>query len=208
MSDVDRVVTHGVFSVDGQDFEVDNNIWMIGDGEEVIVVDAAHDHRPIRDAIGGRRAMAIVATHGHNDHINAAVALAEDTGAPILLHRDDIMLWHQVYPDRDPDRFLADEMVLEVGETRLMVLHTPGHTPGGCCLYDAAGATLFSGDTFFRGGPGATGRIFSNFPTIISSIRDRLLILPGSTRTLPGHGEATTIEEEAPHLDEWIERGF
>ena len=82
---IERVVTSGTFSLDGQDFEVDNNIWLIGDDAEVVVVDAAHDHHPIVDAIDGRRVVAIVCTHGHNDHINAAVALADATGGPLWL---------------------------------------------------------------------------------------------------------------------------
>jgi glyoxylase-like metal-dependent hydrolase (beta-lactamase superfamily II) len=99
---------------------------------------------------------------------------------------------------------MAEGMTFSVGGTTLRVIHTPGHTPGGCCLYDESGGVLFSGDTLFRGGPGATGRSFSDFPTIIASIRDRLLVLPGPTRTLPGHGDETTIGDEAPHLDEWL----
>ena len=94
-----------------------------------------------------------------------------------------------------------------MGETTLEVLHTPGHSPGGCCLHDAAGEVVFSGDTLFRGGPGATGRRFSDFPTIINSIRDRLLTLPGRTRVLPGHGDETTIATEATDLPEWVARG-
>jgi glyoxylase-like metal-dependent hydrolase (beta-lactamase superfamily II) len=148
--------------------------------------------------------VAIVATHGHNDHINAAVALAETLDAPVWLHPDDLMLWDAVYPDRPPDGSLADGMTVSAGGTTLAVLHTPGHSPGGCCLYDGTGGVLFSGDTLFHGGPGATGRSFSDFPTIIDSIRNRLLILPGTTRVLTGHGDETTIGAEAPHLSEWI----
>jgi glyoxylase-like metal-dependent hydrolase (beta-lactamase superfamily II) len=201
---IERVVTSGTFSLDGQDFEVDNNIWIVGDDAEVVVIDAAHDHRPIVQAIGSRRTVAIVATHGHNDHINAAGALAEAVDAPVWLHPDDLMLWHDVYPERSPDRALADGWTMTVGGTSLRVIHTPGHSPGGCCLYDQAGDVVFSGDTLFRGGPGATGRSYSDFPTIIASIRDRLLVLPGRTRTLTGHGEETTIGDESPHLAEWV----
>jgi glyoxylase-like metal-dependent hydrolase (beta-lactamase superfamily II) len=201
---IERVVTSGIFSLDGGEFEVDNNIWIVGDDTEVVVVDAAHDHRPIAEAVGGRRTVAIVATHGHNDHINAAVALAEALDAPVWLHPDDRMLWDAVHPGRAPDAELADGMTLGAGGTTLTVLHTPGHSPGGCCLHDEAGAVLFSGDTLFNGGPGATGRSFSDFPTIIDSIRDRLLVLPGATRVLTGHGDETTIGAEAPHLPEWI----
>ena len=203
---IELVTTRGVFSLDGQEFDVENNIWLLGDDRQVLVIDAAHDHLPIASAVGSRSVVAIVATHGHNDHINAAAELAQAVQAPVLLHPDDLMLWHQVYDD-DPDGLLHDGMELTVGATALSVLHTPGHTPGGCCLYAGDERVLFSGDTLFAGGPGATGRSFSDFPTIIASIRERLLVLPGPTRTLPGHGAETTIAAEAPHLKEWIARG-
>jgi glyoxylase-like metal-dependent hydrolase (beta-lactamase superfamily II) len=204
---VESVTTAGVFSLDGSDFEVENNIWIVGDDRQVVVVDAAHDHRPIVEAVGGRTAVAIIATHGHNDHINAAGALADALGAPVWLHPDDLMLWNDVYPDRPPDGTMAEGMTFSAGGAALRVIHTPGHTPGGCCLYDESAGVLFSGDTLFKGGPGATGRSFSDFPTIIASIRDRLFVLPGGTRTLPGHGDETTIGAEAPHLDEWLGEG-
>jgi len=205
---IDHVTTSGVFSLDGHDFEVENNIWLVGDDREVLVIDAAHDQRRIAAAVGGRHAVAVAATHGHNDHINVAVALADEIGAPIWIHRDDLMLWEMVHPDRTPDDLLVDGQWLAAGSAMLQVLHTPGHTPGGCCFYDAEEGVLFSGDTLFKGGPGATGRSYSDFPTIVESIRTRLLTLPADTRVLTGHGEATTIGDEAPHLDEWIARGF
>ncbi|CAN5353458.1 MBL fold metallo-hydrolase [soil metagenome] len=206
MSRVDLVTTAGVFSLDGQDFDVENNVWLAGDDEEVLVVDAAHDADAILDGVGGRRVTAIVCTHGHNDHINAAVELADRTGAPIALHADDRMLWDAVHPDRAPDLGLADGTVVAAGGSRLTVIHTPGHSPGGVSLYDG-GNRLFSGDTLFQGGPGATGRSYSDFPTIVASIRDRLLTLPPETVVHTGHGPTTTIGAEAPHLQEWIDRG-
>ena len=200
---IERVVTSGTFSLDGADFDVDNNIWVVGDDIEVVVIDAAHDHRPIVAAVGGRRTVAIIATHGHNDHINAAVDLADALGAPVWLHPSDRMLWDVVHPDRAPDADLADGQVIEVGGTTLRVLATPGHSPGGVCLYDEDDGVVFSGDTLFNGGPGATGRSFSDYPTIVDSIRDRLLVLPARTRVLTGHGDDTTIGAEAPGLPAW-----
>jgi glyoxylase-like metal-dependent hydrolase (beta-lactamase superfamily II) len=209
---IELVTTDGIFALDGGEWEVTNNIWLVGDEREVVVVDAAHDAGPIAAAVGDRRVTAIALTHGHNDHINAAVALQERVDAPILLHPDDTMLWSVVYPDRQPDRALADGDVLRAGGVQLGVLHTPGHSPGCCCLH-AVGAgeggadVLFSGDTLFCGGPGATGRSHSDFPTIIESIRRRLLTLPPETIVHTGHGESTTVGAEAPHLEEWLARG-
>ena len=207
MTRTDRVITSGIFSLDVEDFEVDNNIWIVGDDDEVLVIDAAHDHRPIMEGVAGRRVVAVVCTHGHNDHINAAAALAEASGAPIWLHPDDTMLWQAVYPDRVPDADLTDRQVITAGGVELQVLHTPGHSPGGCCLFDATGGVVFSGDTLFKGGPGATGRSFSDFGRIIESIRTRLVLLPPETVVHTGHGDDTRIGDEAPHMDEWIARG-
>lgn len=204
---IERVVTSGTFTLDGQTFEVDNNVWLVGDADETLVIDAAHDPGAILDAVGGRRVVAIVATHGHNDHINAAVALAETTGAPVALHPADEMLWTTVYPVRPPDMAVAGGDVVEAADGHLRVLHTPGHTPGGVCLYLPEEGVLFSGDTLFQGGPGATGRSYSHFPTIIESIRNQLLVLPPETVVHTGHGPSTTIGDEAPHLEEWIARG-
>jgi glyoxylase-like metal-dependent hydrolase (beta-lactamase superfamily II) len=204
---VERVRTTGVFSLDGEDFEVENNIWLVGDDDRVIVVDAAHDAGPIVDALGDRRALMIVATHGHNDHINAAADLAAAVHAPIAIHPDDQELWDQVYPDRSPDLALTDGQQIDFAGHHVGVIHTPGHSPGGVCLYVADHDLLFSGDTLFKGGPGATGRSFSSFPTIIESVRSKLLTLPGQTVVHTGHGDDTTIGAEAPHVEEWIARG-
>ncbi|GLW66321.1 hydrolase [Actinomadura rubrobrunea] len=205
---IDRIVTSGTFSLDGGTWEVDNNVWIVGDDAEAIVVDAAHDADAIAAAVGDRRLLAIVSTHGHDDHIDAAPELSARTGAPVLLHPDDLMLWKRRHPDVDPQGELSDGQKITVAGVELTVLHTPGHSPGAVCLYAPRLGTVFSGDTLFSGGPGATGRSFSDFPTIIASIRERLLTLPPDTVVRTGHGDSTTIGAEAPHLDEWIARGY
>ncbi|MFE2375910.1 MBL fold metallo-hydrolase [Streptomyces sp. NPDC059398] len=201
---IDHLVTSGTFSLDGGTWDVDNNVWIVGDDTEAIVIDAAHDPGAIEAALGGRTLRAIVCTHAHNDHIDAAPALAAATGAPVLLHPDDLPLWRMTHPDRLPDGELADGQSLTVAGTALTVLHTPGHAPGAICLYAPGLATVFTGDTLFQGGPGATGRSFSDHPTIVASIRDRLLTLDPETVVRTGHGDTTTIGAEAPGLPEWL----
>lgn len=204
---IEHLVTSGTFALDGGVWDVDNNVWIVGDDEEAVVVDAAHDAEAILAALGGRTLRAILCTHAHNDHIDAAPALAAATGAPVLLHPEDLPLWKLTHPDRAPDGELADGQGVPVAGVRLEVVHTPGHAPGAVCLYAPELGTVFTGDTLFAGGPGATGRSFSHFPTIVDSIRERLLTLPPETVVRTGHGDSTTIGAEAPHLDEWIKRG-
>jgi glyoxylase-like metal-dependent hydrolase (beta-lactamase superfamily II) len=204
---IGHLVTSGTFSLDGGTWDVDNNVWLVGDDHEVLVIDAAHDADAIAAAVGDRRLTAIVSTHAHDDHIDAAAELADRTGAPILLHPDDGVLWRMTYPDREPDGALAEGDELTVAGTTLRVLHTPGHAPGAVCLYAPDLGTVFTGDTLFNGGPGATGRSYSDFGLIVDSIRDRLLTLPPDTVVRTGHGDSTKIGDEAPHLEEWIARG-
>lgn len=204
---IDHAVTSGTFSLDGQTFDVDNNVWVLGDDAECVVFDAPHDVKAITDVIAGRRVLAVLATHAHDDHVRVAPDLAEATGAPVLLHPADLPVWRLTHPDREPDGELSDGQVIEVAGTRLEVLHTPGHAPGACCFYAPEPGVVFTGDTLFQGGPGATGRSFSDFGVIIDSIRDRLLTLPPETVVHTGHGDSTTIGAELPHLDEWIRRG-
>ncbi len=196
MARIDKVVVSGVFSLDGQDFDVDNNVWLVGDDDEVLVIDAPHRAAPIVEAVGGRRVTAIVLTHGHNDHVTAAPDLREATGAPIWFHPADTVLWEMVHADATPDEALAEGTRFRVAGTTLTALHTPGHSPGSTCLHAPDLAAVFTGDTLFSGGPGATGRSFSDHPTIVRSIRAKLLTLHGDTVVHTGHGEDTRISAE------------
>ncbi|MEU1983299.1 MBL fold metallo-hydrolase [Nocardia sp. NPDC019395] len=196
---VERVVTEGQFCLDGGCWDVANNIWLVGDDSEVLVIDAAHDAQPILEAVAGRRVTAIVCTHAHNDHVTVAPTLSAATGAPIHLHPEDDVLWQQTHPGVEY-RALSDGEVFEIGGARLTVLHTPGHSPGSCCLHLPAAGVVFSGDTLFEGGPGATGRSYSDYPTILSSINGRLFALPDDTVVHTGHGPDTTLGAERANV--------
>ncbi|MCG5436461.1 MBL fold metallo-hydrolase [Micromonospora foliorum] len=204
---VDHAVTSGTFSLDGQTFDVDNNVWVIGDDRECVILDAPHDVAAILALVGDRQVRAILATHAHDDHVRVAPELAEATGAPVLLHAADRVLWDMVHPHLPPNGELHDGQSIEVGGTTLRVLHTPGHSPGACSFHAPELGAVFTGDTLFAGGPGATGRSYSDFDTIVRSIRTRLLTLPAETVVHTGHGDDTTIGTEAPHLQEWLDRG-
>ncbi|MGA8114263.1 MAG: MBL fold metallo-hydrolase [Actinocatenispora sp.] len=204
---IEQIVTSGVFELDGGSWDVDNNVWLIGDDRECLVIDAPHDAAAIAELVGDRDVVAIACTHAHSDHVDAALDLSARVDAPVLLHPDDRPLWDLVHPDRTPHAELADGETLTVAGIDLWVLHTPGHSPGGCCFHAPQLEAVFTGDTLFAGGPGATGRSYSDFDTIIGSISDRLLSLPPRTTVHTGHGPTTTIGAEAPQLPEWIARG-
>ena len=203
---IDRVVTSGTFNLDGGSWDVDNNVWVVGDDDQVVIVDAAHTAPAIIDAVAGRHVVAVVLTHGHDDHVTVAPELSAELHAPILLHPGDDVLWKVTHPDVTY-RNLDDRQRIDLAGTEIEIIHAPGHSPGSVCLYLPEADVLFSGDTLFQGGPGATGRSYSDFGTIIDSIRGSLLTLPEQTRVHTGHGDPTTIGAEAPQLAEWIARG-
>ncbi|WP_328996169.1 MBL fold metallo-hydrolase [Kribbella sp. NBC_01245] len=205
-AEITRVVTAGSFSLDGGVWDVKNNVWVVGDDYECVVIDAAHWAEPIVAAVGGRTVRAVLLTHAHDDHINAAPELCAATDAPSYLHPADRVLWDQVH-ESTPDGELADGNEFEVAGITLRTLHTPGHSPGACSFYSPELGVVFTGDTLFQGGPGATGRSYSDFPTIIDSIRDKLLPLPEETAVHTGHGDDTSIGAELPDLEAWIARG-
>ncbi|WFR84545.1 MBL fold metallo-hydrolase [Arthrobacter sp. Y-9] len=204
---IDHLVTSGTFSLDGGTWDVDNNVWIVGDDAEVLVIDPAHDAAAVAAAVAGRNVQAVLLTHGHDDHIRHAREFADLVNAPVLLNPEDQMLWEAVYPGTAPDAEIADGQRFKVGGTELVALHTPGHSPGSVSFHAPGLGAVFTGDTLFSGGPGATGRSYSDFPTIIESIQERLLSLPAETVVHTGHGDSTSIGAEAPHLQEWIARG-
>ncbi len=198
---VDHAVVSGTFSLDGETFDVDNNIWVVGDDESCLVIDAPHDVDAILAVVGGRSVKAIVCTHAHDDHVRVAPELRERTGAPVLLHPDDRPLWELTHPDHLWDADLADGQSLTIGGAAVSVLHTPGHAPGAVCLSVHDLGCVFTGDTLFHGGPGATGRSFSDADVIVESIRRQLFALPDETVVHTGHGDDTTIGDERAALD-------
>lgn len=204
---IQNLVTSGTFSLDGGTWDVDNNVWIIGDDAEVYVIDPAHNPAAIAEAVGERTVKAVLLTHGHDDHIRYAREFADLVKAPVFMNPADQMLWEDVFPGTTPDAEIADGDVFEVAGTQLRALHTPGHSPGSTCFYVQDLGTVFSGDTLFNGGPGATGRSYSSFETIIESISERLFSLPAETVVNTGHGDSTSVGAESPQLQEWITRG-
>jgi glyoxylase-like metal-dependent hydrolase (beta-lactamase superfamily II) len=202
---VDHAVSSGTFTLDGETFDVDNNIWVVGDDEECVVIDAPHDVDDILAVVGHRRVKAILCTHAHDDHVRVAPALREKVVAPIMLHPADRPLWELTHLQDGQghlwDVDLADGFEITVGGTTLRVLHTPGHAPGAVCFHAPDLGCVFTGDTLFQGGPGATGRSFSDADLIRESIRERLLALPDDTVVHTGHGDDTTIGAERAGLD-------
>ncbi|MDO4918546.1 MBL fold metallo-hydrolase [Kocuria sp.] len=209
---VTNCVTEGTFSLDGGTWEVENNVWVVGNATECAVVDPAHDPDAVLAAVAGRTVTHVLLTHGHDDHIKAVREFVERAGtdAPVMMSHEDLMLWHAVHPEGPEPQPLHDGQRIVAGTVAFTVLATPGHSPGSVVFHApdlGEHGVVFTGDTLFQGGPGATGRSYSDFPTIIESIEQRLLSLPEDTLVLPGHGESTTVGREKPHLPEWIARG-
>jgi glyoxylase-like metal-dependent hydrolase (beta-lactamase superfamily II) len=185
--------------------ELDNNVFVVRCREtgDAVLIDAANEHERLLDLctrLGVRR---VLETHGHWDHIGAVPAMREAGYEVAVTSADAPMLKDVGY-----DVFLDDTEVIEVGRLRLHAIHNPGHTPGSISFKVAHAPVLFSGDTLFPGGPGATGFPGGDFPAIIRSLDERLFVLPADTIVMPGHGVDTTIGNERPHLQEWVERGW
>lgn len=202
---IDHAVTSGTFSLDGETFEVENNIWVIGNDKECAVIDAPHSVDDIMAVVGDRQVVAILCTHAHDDHVRVAPELGARTNAPILLNPRDLRLWQRTHPDVNPDNELNHNDMFYVAGTGLRVLHTPGHAEGSVCLHVPNLGVVFTGDTLFSGGPGATGGSFSDKSQLLYSIHDRLFTLPDETIVHTGHGESTMIGKERANVEAYAQ---
>jgi glyoxylase-like metal-dependent hydrolase (beta-lactamase superfamily II) len=179
----------------------DNNVFVVrcrhtGDA---VLLDAANEHERLLELCSSLGVRTVLETHGHQDHIQAVPAV-RDAGYLVGVTAEDATMLPSY------DYLLEDDTMIEVGRLRLHTITTPGHTPGSICFRLVGKPLVFSGDTLFPGGPGATHFQHGDFDTIIESIDRRLLTLPPDTIVLPGHGGNTTIGTERPHLQEWIDR--
>ena len=182
---------------------MDNNVFVLRCKEngEAVLIDAANEHDRVLELCQTLGVRQVLETHGHWDHIQAVPAV-RDAGYEVGITAEDSSMLDSY------DFILQDDSVIEVGRLRLHTIHTPGHTPGSMCFRLEGSPVLFSGDTLFPGGPGATKFPGGDFDTIIRSIDGRLFPLPDDTVVMPGHGADTTIGTERPQLDEWIDRGW
>lgn len=187
--------------------EYGNNVFVVACAQtgEAVIIDAAAEPDRILELADGVEVQALLTTHGHHDHLRAVVPVVEALGVPFLLHPADHALGART-TSATPTA-LADLEVIPLGETSLLTMHTPGHTPGSVCFLSPG--VLFSGDTLFPGGPGATEYEGGDFDQIIKSIKGRLFTLDEDTDVYPGHGPTkTTIGTEKPQLPDWIVRGW
>jgi len=188
--------------------EMDNNVYLLACTEtsQALIVDAADDAPRIRSLAAGTTPLAVVQTHGHWDHVRAWAELSEDPGLEVWGHAGDV--------DRYPhpaDRLLTDGQQLAVGALRVEVLHVPGHTAGSLLLlvHGSERPWLVTGDSLFPGGPGNTFGDLAAHALLMDGLEQRVFgRLPDETVVLPGHGDATTLGQERPHLTEWRERGW
>ena len=183
------------------------NAWIIGDDDEVIIIDAGTDAEAVLDAVGEREILAVICTHGHAAHVGAAVEVAQRDEAPIALHPSDLVSWRTVHPDADPEIEVEDGGIFEVADVRLEVLQAPGHSPGSICLYCEELDAVFVGDVLGANGPVPHDGEFPDFPRQLSAIGERLLTLPATTRVLPGHGGELTVSVADKSFNSWAAAG-
>jgi glyoxylase-like metal-dependent hydrolase (beta-lactamase superfamily II) len=185
----------------------DVNTWIVGDDEEVIVIDPGSDAAGVLGAVGDREVLAVICTHGHADHVAAALEVAERDEAPVALHPRDRNLWREAHPDEAADIEMEDGGVFEVADVRLEVIHAPGHSAGSVCLYCEDLGAVFTGHVLLAEGPAAQDGEFPDFAGQVNAIGESLLTLPPETRVLPGHGPESTIGSAEKNFDSWVAAG-
>jgi glyoxylase-like metal-dependent hydrolase (beta-lactamase superfamily II) len=183
------------------------NTWIVGDAEEVIVIDPGVDAGQVLAKVGKREVLAVICTHGHAAHATAAFAVAERDEAPVALHPADRVFWREVHAGDEPDIEMEDGGVFEVADVALEVIHAPGHSPGSVCLYCEGLNVVFTGDVVTETGPVARDDGFPDFARQLSSIGAQVLTLPGTTRVLPGHGGEFTVAVAEKRFDSWVSAG-
>ncbi|HEX3922707.1 MAG TPA: MBL fold metallo-hydrolase [Streptosporangiaceae bacterium] len=183
------------------------NSWIVGDDEEVIVVDAGSDAAAVLDAVGEREVLAVICTHGHPTHAAAAVEVAARDEAPVALHPADRVYWREAHPSDDPEINMEDGGIFEVADVTLEVLHAPGHSPGSVCIYSEDLQAVFAGDVLSASGPVPHEKEFPDFARQLSAIGEHVLTLPGATRILPGHGDELTVTAAEKKFDSWVTAG-
>ena len=183
------------------------NTWLVGDNEEVIVVDPGRDAGAVLAAVSDREIIAVICTHGHPGHVAAALEVAARDAAPVALHRRDVLAWREAHPGSKPDIEMEEGGVFEVAGVALEVLHTPGHSPGSVSLYCEELGAVFSGDALLARGPAPHAGEYPDFPGQLSAIGQELLTLPEETRVLPGHGEEITVGTAGKLFDSWVTDG-
>ena len=183
------------------------NAWIIGDDEEVIVIDPGRDPAGVLDAVGDREVLAVICTHGHPDHVAAALELAERDEAPVALHPRDRMLWREAHPGEQPDIEMEDGGIFEVADVALEVIYAPGHTDGSVCLYCEDLGVVFTGHVLAAEGPVPHDGEYNDFAEQLTAIGEHLLTLPSDTRVLPGHGPESTVALAEKMFDAWVSAG-
>jgi glyoxylase-like metal-dependent hydrolase (beta-lactamase superfamily II) len=184
----------------------DVNTWLIGDDDEVIVVDPGQNAAPVLDKIGDRDVLAVICTHGHSAHVAAALAVAEPDEAPVALHAKDRIAWRESHAEA-PDIEMEDGGIFEVSDVALEVLFTPGHSPGSVCLYCEDLGVIFTGDVLDARGPVSHEDDFPDFSGQVSAIGAHVLTWPKKTRVLPGHGPELTVGDAEKKFDSWVTGG-
>jgi glyoxylase-like metal-dependent hydrolase (beta-lactamase superfamily II) len=195
------------FSVPASDGPGPVNAWIIGDEEEVVVIDPGPDAAGLLETVGDREVLAVICTHGHAAHVAAALDVAERDEAPVALHPKDRALWREAHPDEDADIEMEDGGIFEVADVQLEVIHAPGHSAGSVCLYCEDLGAVFTGHVLLAGGPAPQDGEYPDFARQLNAIGENLLNLPPDTRVLPGHGPETTIATAEKQFDAWVAAG-